>query len=61
MNALETFLARKSEIDQQILAELQQLCEDHFNVAPDEVNWGHVGSISHTLELLRRAKDEALR
>ena len=29
-----------------MLARLAALSQDHFNVAPDEVNWGHVGTLA---------------
>ena len=38
-NALDAFLARKSEIDT-ALERLQALSNDHFNAHPDEINWG---------------------
>ncbi|SET17002.1 hypothetical protein [Oceanicella actignis] len=49
--ALTAFVARKAEIDE-ILARLQALSDDHFNVGPDEVNWSHVGSLGHIAERL---------
>ena len=30
-----------------MLARLTALSDDHFNVAPDEVTWGDVGSLAH--------------
>ncbi|SHF40208.1 hypothetical protein SAMN05444279_1373 [Ruegeria intermedia] len=50
--ALGAFVSRKAEIDE-MLARLQALSDDHFNVSPDEVNWGHVGSLGHIAERLR--------
>ena len=41
--ALAAFLSKKGEIDT-LLARLQALSDDHFNTAPGEVNWGHVGT-----------------
>ncbi len=38
--ALNAFIGKKAEIDE-MLARLQALSDDHFNCAPDEVNWGH--------------------
>ncbi|GAB4390354.1 hypothetical protein [Albidovulum sp.] len=49
--ALAAFVARKAEIDA-ILARLQSLSDGHFNTSPDEVNWGHVGSLAHIAERL---------
>ncbi len=50
--ALAAFVSRKAEIDE-MLVRLQPLSDDHFNVGPDEVNWGHVGSLGHIAERLR--------
>ncbi|MFC3119855.1 hypothetical protein [Jhaorihella thermophila] len=49
--ALAAFVSRKAEIDG-MLARLQALSDDHFNVGPDEVNWSHVGSLGHIAERL---------
>ena len=54
--ALQKFLAKKGEIDT-MLTRLQALSDDHFNAAPDEVNWGHVGSISSVASDLRKITD----
>jgi len=51
--ALAAFVARKAEIDA-MLARLQALSDDHFDVGPDEVTWGHVGEVAHYAELLQR-------
>ncbi|MCF6199924.1 MAG: hypothetical protein L3J67_11130 [Hyphomicrobiaceae bacterium] len=56
--ALDAFMARKAEIDE-MLARLQVLSDEHFNVVPDEVNWGHVGDIGWTAEQLRGITDRA--
>jgi hypothetical protein len=45
--ALAAFIARKTEIDI-ILARLTALSGEHFNTAPDEVTWGHVGTLGIT-------------
>ena len=45
-NALAAFIGKKAEIDE-MLARLQALSDDHFNAHPDEVNWGHVGTLEH--------------
>ncbi len=58
--ALQKFLARKVEIDT-MLARLQVLSDDHFNAAPDEVNWGHVGTLERYAELLRQITDSAFK
>jgi hypothetical protein len=52
------FIAKKSEIDV-MLGRLQHLSADHFNVDPDRITWGDVGTISHYAELLSRITDSA--
>lgn len=54
--ALEAFVARKAEIDIQ-LARLQALSDEHFNLSPDGIHWGHVGDLSRYAELLRQITD----
>lgn len=44
--ALEAFIAAKTEIDA-VLARLASRSADHFGHSPDEVNWGHVGTLAH--------------
>ncbi len=56
--ALNAFIGKKAEIDQ-MLARLQALSDDHFNAHPDEVNWGHVGTLEHYASLLKRITDSA--
>lgn len=58
--ALDAFIARKAEFDSQ-LARLQALSVGHFNVSPDDVNWGHVGDLSRYAELLRQIADAAFK
>ena len=56
--ALAAFIAKKAEIDA-MLARLASLSDDHFNCHPDEVNWGHVGTLEHYANLLKRITDSA--
>lgn len=56
--AVDAFLAKKAEIDTMV-ARMQALSADHFEVSPDEVNWGHVGTLGHYAELLKRITDAA--
>ena len=58
--ALDAFIARKVEIDT-MLARLTALSDEHFNVGPDEINWGHVGTLAHYAELLKRITDSAFK
>lgn len=56
---LAAFIEKKAEIDA-MLARLQMLSDDHFNAHPDEINWGHVGTLEHYASLLKRITDSAL-
>lgn len=56
--ALEAFIAKKIEIDD-IFERLTTLSADHFGVHPDEVHWGHVGTLQSYADLLRRISDAA--
>ena len=58
--ALDAYIARKAEIDT-MLARLKALSDNHFNVAPDEINWGHVGALTYYAELLKRITDSAFK
>jgi len=58
--AIDAFMARKSEIDNQ-LARLQALSDEHFNVSPDKVHWGHVGDLGLYANLLRQITDAAFK
>jgi hypothetical protein len=56
--ALAAFVSRKAEIDE-MLTRLQKLSDDHFNYSPDEINWGHVGTLGYYADLLKRVTDSA--
>jgi hypothetical protein len=56
--AIDAFIARKAEFDA-MLARLQNLSADHFNWAPEEINWGHAGTMAHYAEMLKRITDSA--
>ena len=56
--ALAAFIGKKAEIDE-MLARLQTLSDDHFNAHPDEINWGHVGTLNHDRAKLREITDMA--
>jgi len=58
--ALDAYIAKKIEIDT-MLARLKALSDDHFNVAPDAVTWGDVGTLAHYAELLKRITDSAFK
>ena len=44
--ALDAFIAAKTEIDA-MLERLAALSADHFETHPDEIHWGHLGTLSH--------------
>ena len=56
--ALDAFIAAKLEIDS-MLERLKALSDDHFETSPDEINWGHVGTLEHYASLLKRITDSA--
>ena len=56
--ALDAFIARKVEIDA-MLARLAAHSADHFGSSPEEVNWGHVGTLDHYRARLREITDMA--
>jgi hypothetical protein len=56
--AIEAFIIRKAEIDS-MLERIKALSDDHFGVGPDDINWGHVGTLAHYAELLKRITDAA--
>jgi hypothetical protein len=58
--AIDAFLMRKAEIDT-MLARLAALSAGHFDLHPDEVRWGDVGTLAHYAELLKRITDSAFR
>ena len=56
--ALDAFLAAKFEIDA-MLERLATLSADHFETDPDEIDWGHVGTLEHYRAKLREITDSA--
>ena len=58
--ALDAYIAHKAEIDT-MLARLKTLSDDHFNVGPDDIDWGHVGDLGLYAELLKRITDSAFK
>ena len=58
--ALDAFIAAKAEIDA-MLERLKALSDDHFETHPDEINWGHVGTLNHYASLLRQITDAAFK
>jgi hypothetical protein len=58
--AIDAFIARKAEFDAMV-ARLQELSADHFNWSPDEITWGHAGTLAHYAEMLKRISDSAFK
>jgi hypothetical protein len=58
--ALAAFVSKKTEIDG-MLTRLRALSDDHFNYSPDEIDWGHVGTLGYYAELLKRVTDSAFK
>jgi hypothetical protein len=58
--AIAAFVSKKAEIDA-MLTRLQTLSDDHFNYSPDEIDWGHVGTLGYYAELLKRVTDSAFK
>ena len=58
--ALDAFIAAKTEIDA-MLERLAALSADHFETSPDEINWGHVGTLHHYRDRLREITDSAFK
>ena len=58
--ALDAFIAAKAEIDT-MLERLKTLSDDHFETHPDEIHWGHVGTLKHYAGLLRQITDSAFK
>jgi hypothetical protein len=55
-SALDAFIAKKAEIDA-MLERIKALSDDHFDASPDEINWGHVGTLAHYAELPKGITD----
>ena len=58
--ALDAFIGRKLAIDT-MLERIKALSEEYFGYAPDDINWGHVGTLAHYAELLKRITDAAFK
>ena len=59
-SALDSFLARRAEIDTR-LDRLKALSEEHFGYSPEAINWGHAGTLAHYAEVLKRITDSAFK
>ena len=55
---MAAFVAKKQDIDS-MLARIAALSDEHFQVAPDDVTWCHVGTLEDYAALLKRITDVA--
>ncbi len=58
--ALETFVTKRSEIDN-MLARLVEVNDNHYEMNPDELHWGHVGDITGIAEDLKQITDSVFK
>jgi hypothetical protein len=58
--ALAAFISAKIEIDA-MLERLAALNADHFECGPEDVNWGHAGTLDHYRARIREITDMAFR
>ena len=58
--ALDAFIARKAKIDT-MLERLTALSGEHFGYSLDNIDWGHVGTLAHYADLLKRITDAAFK
>ena len=58
--ALDAFMTTKLQIDA-MLERLKALSDDHFETSPDEIHWGHVGTLNHYRAKLREIADSAFK
>ncbi|QRZ14175.1 hypothetical protein JWJ88_07380 [Paracoccus methylovorus] len=57
---VDAFIAAKFEIDA-MLEHLAALSSEHFETSPDEIHWGHVGTLNHYRDKLREITDMVFR
>ena len=58
--ALDAFMTTKFKVDA-MPERLKALSDDHFETHPDEINWGHVGTLNRYASLLRQITDSAFK
>lgn len=56
MKAIDAWLARKAEIDA-LLARIQAHSDEHFEHDPDNIDWGHVGTLADVATKLQNISD----
>ena len=55
-SAVVAFAEKKAKIDE-MLARIQAMSDEHFDLDPDSVSWGDVGSLGHIAESLKEISD----
>lgn len=58
--SLHAFIEHKIKIDG-LLDRLKAQSHEHFGIAPDDVNWGHVGMLAECAALLQRVTEMVTR
>jgi hypothetical protein len=53
---LNAFMEAHSEIDD-LLTSLKDHCDNHFDVDPETINWGHVGNVTAIRQTLKVVLD----
>jgi hypothetical protein len=56
--ALDEFIGTVAAIEEK-LDVLKAHVENHMDTSPEEINWGHVGSAKHLLQLIKEASEFA--
>ncbi|MTI13015.1 hypothetical protein [Sansalvadorimonas verongulae] len=50
----DALIAKHNRIDE-LLKQIQLQANRHFDLAPDDCHWGHVGDLDHLIEYLEHA------
>lgn len=58
--ALDKFIGTIGEINER-LTELKAFADEHMGYDPERIDWGHVGTAEHFLEMLSELTDIAYR
>lgn len=56
--ALNEFVGTMAALEEKLDA-LKAHVENHMDTSPEEINWGHVGSAKHLLQLIKEASEFA--
>ena len=56
--ALDEFVGMMAALEEKLDA-LKLHVENHMDTSPEEINWGHVGSAKHLLQLIKEASEFA--